>query len=123
MGNSTSCRFVLASGSPRRKEMVEWLDIPFSIKTIPIEEVSSCEHPREKAMDIAEKKCFALRSWLEDEKLERAVVLGADTMVSKGELCFGKPGNEDEARKTLGILSGTTHAVYTGVFSGLWKRG
>ena len=123
MGISTSCCFVLASGSPRRREMVEWLGFPFTIKTLPVEEVSSYDHPSEKAMDIAEKKCFALNGWLEGEKFDRVVVLAADTIVSKEGHCFGKPKSEEEARKTLGTLSGVTHLVYTGVSLGFWERG
>ena len=121
MENSVSRHFILASGSPRRKEMLEWLGFPFTIKTFPIDEVSSHDHPGDKAIDIAEKKCSALKSWLHDEKVESAIVLAADTIVSKDGQCFGKPVSEDEARKTLSFLSGTTHAVYTGVALGFWE--
>ncbi len=121
MENRMVCHFILASGSPRRKEMIEWLGFPFRIKTLPIDEVSSLEHPSDKAMDIAEKKCLALKTWLKEERVERAIVLAADTIVSKDGHCFGKPKDEEEARKTLKTLSGATHSVYTGVALGLWE--
>ena len=123
MGSNNMYHFVLASGSPRRKEMLGWLGFPFTIKTCPIDEVSDYGHPRDKAMDIAEKKCSALQSWLRDEKLEAAFVLAADTIVSKEGQCFGKPRSEKEARKTLSFLSGKTHEVYTGVALGFWEMG
>ena len=123
MENNTSCQFILASGSPRRREMLEWLGFPFTVKTIPIDEKSSRDHPGDKAVDIAEKKCSALESWLHAEEVDCALVLAADTIVSKDGQCFGKPVNKEEAIKTLSFLSGTTHAVYTGVALGFWEKG
>ena len=123
MESSMSRHFILASGSPRRREMLEWLGFPFKIKTFPIDEISSHDHPGDKAVDIAEKKCLALKDWLHAEKVEHALVLAADTIVSKEGQCFGKPSNEEEARKTLRFLSGKTHAVYTGVALGFWEKG
>lgn len=123
MESNSSCQFVLASGSPRRREMLEWLGFPFTVKTLPIDEKSSLDHPGDKAVDIAEKKCVALKSWLHAEKLDYALILAADTIVSKDGQCFGKPVNEEEARKTLSFLSGKTHSVYTGVALGFWEKG
>ena len=59
MENSVSCHFILASGSPRRREMLEWLGFPFTVKTFPIDEVSSHDHPGDKASRYCRKEVFS----------------------------------------------------------------
>ena len=115
--------FFLASGSPRRKEMIDWLGIPYSIRTTAIDESSSIEDPALKSEDIAKQKGFGLCELLIKESKNDFLVLAADTIVSREGLCFGKPSDEDEARKTLGALSGKSHQVFTGVYLGLYDQG
>lgn len=116
--------FILASKSPRRKDMISWLGIPYSIRTTEIDEVSLAEDPASKAKDIARKKGLALCEILMNESTTPSfLVLAADTIVSKGTKYFGKPKDESEARETLTFLSGQIHQVYTGVYLGLYQKG
>jgi septum formation protein len=116
--------FILASKSPRRKEMVSWLGIPYSIRTADIDEVSLLENPGLKSEDIAKKKGLALCEMLmNDSATPSFLVLAADTIVSIGSQYFGKPKSESEARETLKFLSGKTHQVHTGVYLGLYQKG
>ena len=118
------CSFILASKSPRRKEMVSWLGIPYSIRTADVDEVSLIEDPALKSEDIAKKKGVALCEMLMNESTTPSfLVLAADTIVSIGPQYFGKPKNESEARETLKFLSGQIHQVHTGVYLGLYQKG
>lgn len=108
-----SYQLILASQSPRRKELLEGLGIPFCVRVIegidesfpedlPIEDIP-VYISKQKASVYA--KCIA-----EDE-----VVLTADTVVVCQGQVLGKPKDEDDARRMLNLLSGRTHEVITGV--------
>ncbi|GAE27673.1 septum formation protein Maf [Halalkalibacter wakoensis JCM 9140] len=103
--------FILASGSPRRKELLEQAHIPFSIQTSTIEEtVEEGLAPAEVVQQLAKQKAEDVWSTHQE-----SIVLGSDTVVAFGEQLLGKPKDEGEARATLQMLSGQTHSVYTGV--------
>lgn len=108
-----SYQLILASQSPRRKKLLEGLEIPFCVRVIegidesfpedlPIEDIP-VYISKQKASVYA--KCIA-----EDE-----VVLTADTVVVCQGQVLGKPKDEDDARRMLNLLSGRTHEVITGV--------
>ncbi|AEC51780.1 Maf-like protein [Pyrococcus sp. NA2] len=99
---------VLASASPRRKEILEKF---FEILIYPskIEEESDAETPEDIAMDIAEKKASDVAS-----KFPGDTVVGADTIVVFKGRILGKPRDLEEARKMLKMLSDNIHKVITG---------
>lgn len=110
-------KMILASASPRRRELLHQVglapeivpsDADETISEIRPEEVV-CQLSRRKAEDVAEK--LAARQ----EDYSDAVVIGADTIVSADGEILGKPGNEDRAVEMIMKLSGRSHQVYTGV--------
>ena len=99
---------ILASASPRRKEILE--NFGFSFKTIVknIDETSDKTHAEEKILEIAEKKARAAAIDFPDEN-----VVGADTVVVVDGKILGKPKNKEEAFSMLKSLSGRNHEVIT----------
>ncbi len=104
---------ILASNSPRRKQLLAGLDIPFEVKVLPgIEENYPQDLPvNQVAGFIAKLKAEPYQSVIDDD----TVVLTADTVVISENRIFGKPANEAEAEEMLLALSGKTHQVATGV--------
>ena len=101
--------FILASASPRRRELAGYMGIPFDVITADTEEISRGE-PEELVEENARRKARAV--W---EKHPDRIVLGADTIVYQNGLVLGKPRDEAQAREMLSRLSGAWHTVYTGV--------
>ncbi len=103
--------FILASQSPRRKQLLEQIHYSFSIETSTAKEIIKKGLPPADIVEqLARQK--AENVW---ERHKDAVVLGADTIVAYGHTILGKPSNEDEAKAMLRLLSGQVHEVYTGV--------
>lgn len=104
---------VLASNSPRRKELLAGLDITFSVRIIPdIDE--SYPHflkGEEIPLYISEKKADAYIETMSDDEL----IITADTIVYADSKVLGKPKTEEEACEMLRLLSGRQHKVITGV--------
>jgi len=104
-------RLILASGSPRRADLLRELGIPFETHPARIEEsVPGDFAPRELALLLAREKARSVAA-----QFPGRVVLGADTIVSLGDRILGKPRDADDARETLRSLSGRTHTVWTGL--------
>lgn len=102
---------ILASGSPRRKELLQQVHLPFTVKVSNIVETfDPTLAPEEIATTLAYQK--AQNVFQENES---AIVIGSDTIVVLGDKVLGKPENEEEARTTLRTLSGNTHHVISGV--------
>ncbi len=104
-------KIVLASASPRRKEIFEKVGIEFTVSTSDKEEIIRKNTPEEIVVDLASKKA-------EDVALNyegNVIVIGADTMVVLNGEIMGKPRNEEDAKRMLHLLSGNIHKVYTGV--------
>ncbi|MFP3937381.1 MAG: Maf family protein [Phycisphaerae bacterium] len=104
---------VLASSSPRRKQLLQEAGIAFEAVSPPVAEpVDACERlsPARLAEALA---YFKARSVAEDRP--DALILGADTVVSVSGELLGKPADADDARRMLGMLSGTRQSVITGV--------
>jgi septum formation protein len=112
-------KFILASASPRRKELISYLNLPFIITSKNIPEESHFSNPVEYSQHISEQKGFAVFEHLTEDSF----VVSADTIVCLGDKIYGKPGNEKEARKFLMELSGKTHSVYTAVTLNLRYKG
>ena len=104
-------RVILASKSPRRKELLEMLRIPFEIIVSDIEEQIDPENDLTKEIEkLSYQKAKAVF-----EKENDALVIGSDTIVKINNQVLGKPKTHEEAREMLHLSSGNTHEVITGV--------
>ena len=100
---------ILASGSPRRKELMKLVTNDFVIITADIDEEKSYNlSPLEAVLDIAKRKGLEVKKNHPDD-----TILSADTIVVLGNKIIGKPTDEDDAKKILRELSGKTHKVIT----------
>ena len=111
--NLNKYRIVLASNSPRRKELLSGLGIQYEVKTLPDIDESYPEglDGMEIPAFIARSKADAYRSVMQSDEL----IITADTIVWLDGKVMGKPRDAEEARKMLRALSGQTHQVITGV--------
>ena len=114
-------KLILASASPRRKELLGHLGIPFEIVTKSIPEESHHTDPVEFCRDIALQKGSAIVPDLGTSK--DALVVSADTIVCLNQKIYGKPSGPEEARQFLRELAGKTHSVYTAVGLHLQQSG
>ncbi len=105
-------RFILASASPRRKELVKEFVEETEIIPAQGEETAVAGTPRKLVEALSKQKADEVFSRVNDEE---AIVLGADTVVAYGKKVLGKPKNEEDAFAMLKMLSGRSHFVYTGV--------
>ncbi len=105
--------FVLASNSPRRRELLSMLGMEFSVKVSDCDEnIGTPMPPHELVRELAKRKALAVADTLD---ISGTIVIGADTVVCDGERILGKPKSEEEAVQTLLSLSDKAHSVYTGV--------
>lgn len=106
-------KIILASNSPRRKDLLAGLGLPFEVRVLKgIDESYPEDLPvSEVALHIARKKADAYRRIIQDDEL----VITADTVVVVGDEILGKPVDEEDAVRMLRLLSGRTHQVTTGV--------
>lgn len=113
---------ILASGSPRRKELFEQAGMDFTVIKSDAEEKISSTVPRKAVMELASQKAEAVKKELRDKALQykalshkEALIVGADTVVVSEGKILGKPKDEEDALRILMSLSGKDHWVYTGV--------
>lgn len=110
---------ILASGSPRRRELMEREGVAFSVRVSQVDEtldVDLLRQPEEAAKKLAERKARAVvEDVLNEGYAGMAMVVGADTMVVADNVIYGKPVDEADAKRILGELSGRAHQVITGV--------
>ena len=106
-------QIILASNSPRRKELLAGLDLQFEVRVLQdIDESYPHDLPTLKIAEfISKKKADAYVETMADDEL----VITADTVVILGDEVMGKPHDEADAKRMLGELSGQTHQVATGV--------
>ena len=105
-------RIILASGSPRRKEFMERLCIPYEVITSDVDEsTATMGSPYERVKTLAEMKAKAVAERIDDE----AVIIAADTVVSYMGLILNKPEDNEDAKRMLKMLSGKHHTVYSGM--------
>lgn len=105
-------QIVLASASPRRRELMELIGFPFEVKVSDAEEIISSSDPAEVTEELSRQKAEAVAAGLAAEEF---VIIGADTVVALDNRILGKPGDRDEARAMIRSLQGRSHMVYTGV--------
>ncbi len=108
-------RVILASESPRRKEIMEKMGIQFESMVADINEEVLNTKPRQMVQELAALKAKKVADIFEDDYDNKIVIIGADTMVfHKGRL-MGKPVDEEDAFKMIKMISNDVHQVYTGV--------
>lgn len=108
-------KIVLASASPRRRELLEQIGLAFEVVPGQIEEKTKSTEPSEMVMELSARKAQDIYDKLPTEKRSSAIVAGADTVVVLEDRIMGKPADEKAAEDMLSSLQGRTHQVYTGV--------
>lgn len=115
-------KMVLASASPRRRELLALLGYEFQVIVSEIEEVITKTQPAEVVEELSRQKALDVyRIYTEKygnnikESTDSVIVIGADTVVSVGGRILGKPGTQEAAYEMLHELQGNSHEVYTGV--------
>jgi septum formation protein len=102
---------ILASGSPRRKELLQQIQLSFSIEVSNADEsFSENLHPYEVVLELAKRKAVSIA-----KEKPGSFVIGSDTVVVYKDEILGKPSDSEHAKEMLRMLSGRTHSVYTGV--------
>ena len=102
-------RVILASGSPRRRELCTAMGLTFTVKTSDVDEtIPTGTSPREAVEMLSRRKAEAVLP-------ADAIVIAADTVVAIGDTILGKPTDEADAHAMLCMLGGRTHDVFTGV--------
>lgn len=111
--NLDKYKIILASNSPRRKELLSGLGINYEVKTLPGIEEAYPDTLKEEEIPlyIAKEKADAYRDAMQPDEL----IITADTIVWLDGIVMGKPKDEEDARQMLRNLSGKTHQVITGV--------
>ena len=110
-------KFILASQSPRRKELLARVVSDFDVRVSHVEEVVPAGlQPQEVVMHLAKIKAEAVARELRlEQPAQRFAVIGADTVVALDHQIMGKPKDRADCVRMLSALSGREHAVYTGV--------
>ena len=116
-------QMILASASPRRKELLEQIGAEFVICPAKGEEVITETDPSAVVMELSRQKAEEVASGVLTYNEQHAdlatpqdiLVIGADTVVAYENQILGKPKDEEDARRMLTMLSGKMHSVYTGV--------
>lgn len=105
---------ILASGSPRRRELLAQAGFEFKVEVSNADENVSEESPVEMVEELAARKAKAVVD-LHNQKEDNCLIIGADTIVVLDGKILGKPSDEEDAKAMLASLAGRTHQVYTGV--------
>ncbi len=116
-------QIILASQSPRRKELLEQIGLEFEICPAQGEEVITKSVPEEVVMELSKQKAEEVAAMVSSFGEEHKdittpsdiLVIGADTVVAYDGKILGKPVDEADAKRMLTMLSGNTHSVFTGV--------
>lgn len=102
---------ILASASPRRRQLLQTLGLEFEVRPQPCQEQSQSRNPADYVMDIALQKAQSARAQAGPEDW----ILAADTAVCLEGQILGKPADQEEARRMLTLLSGKIHQARTGL--------
>lgn len=108
----TETKIILASASPRRRQLLEWAELHFEVVVMETDESFPENIDKEAiAIHIARNKALAVANKIEAEQL----IVAADTIVVVDDCILGKPANREDAIRMLQLLSGKKHRVITGV--------
>lgn len=102
---------ILASASPRRKELLEKIGLPFTVQPAMGEERITQKSPAAVVMELSRQKAEEIAA----AQTEDCIIIGADTVVAKGEKIMGKPKDAADAKQMLRSIADDCHQVYTGV--------
>ncbi|WP_156285724.1 Maf family protein [Oceanivirga salmonicida] len=100
-------KYILASGSPRRKELLKQIIKDFEIIIPNVDENLDIKNPEKLVLELSKLKANSITKY--------GIIISADTIVVKGDKILGKPKNYNEAFNMLKSLSNSSHFVYTGV--------
>ena len=119
-------RIILASASPRRRELLERAGVNFEVIPASGEENRISDDPKEVVQQLARDKAVSVMHTIEDSA-DGTLVIGSDTVVVFENMILGKPHDIEDAVNTLKKLQGNTHQVYTGVSvlekkNGVWTE-
>ena len=118
-------KYILASASPRRREILSNLGLEFSILVADADETCDIADPGERVEFISLKKCLAARDKLIAEGMDPAdtetVIIASDTLVTLDGEFLGKPRDEEDAVRMIDMLEGRTHTVASGI--AVWPKG
>lgn len=118
-------KYILASASPRRREILSNLGLDFTILVADADETCDITDPGERVEFISLKKCLAARDRLIAEGMDPAdtetVIIASDTLVTLDGEFLGKPRDEDDAVRMIDMLEGRTHTVASGI--AVWHKG
>ena len=115
-------KLILASASPRRKELIKTLFVDHEIIVSGAEEDSDISHVPSRVMENARLKAYEVFNQV-SKTIEKPFVIGADTVVVNDHKVLEKPRDINQAREMLLQLSGRSHSVYTGVCFTYLNRG
>lgn len=109
--------YILASKSPRRKEILETLGLKFEVVVADTDESSDEKNPYRLVELLSERKGLAVRDSLlaEGRDLSDTVIISSDTVVAIDGEILGKPRDEEDAKRMLRLYSGRTHEVVSGI--------
>ncbi len=107
-------KYILASASPRRKELLEQIGLKFEIIPACGEEVIQYDKPEEVVMDLSRQKAEEIAKKRTEITIPE-VIIGADTVVAYKDTILGKPKDREDAYRMISLLQGNSHKVYTGV--------
>lgn len=108
-------RYVLASGSPRRKELLTKIIPEFEIIPSTSEEDASAEEPSKMVEELSFQKASEIFHKILTDSASDLIVIGSDTVVSYNRKVLGKPKDRNDAADMIRMLNGNTHSVFTGV--------
>jgi septum formation protein len=109
-------RIILASASPRRREILKSVGIDFEVITSEVDENIEEMMPYDYVKELSKLKARAVSLKLKNEKdLRDTIIIGADTVVYHNGRILTKPADKEDAYRMISELSGNTHQVYTGV--------
>lgn len=117
-------KIILASQSPRRKELLAQIGLSYQVIPSTVEEKVTEKNPervvqelsRQKALDVAQKiRNGSIQPGEDQGEREEILVIGADTIVAYQDRILGKPADKADAVRMLSMLQGSVHSVYTGV--------
>ena len=111
--NISHTKIILASASPRRKELLAQIGLEFQVLAGNVDEKITTKVPSLAVEQLSRQKARACADGLRQNG--SVIVIGADTVVACGGEIMGKPSCEEEALRMLRLLQGSSHQVYTGV--------
>ena len=108
-------KIILASGSPRRRELLSQIGLSFTVRVSEADEHTEETKPEKLVCILSERKALAVWDELTEEEKKESILIGADTVDAVDDRILGKPADETEAFRMIELLQGRSHQVYTGV--------